>query len=79
LHCPVSSAQEQAHWKNVEEDIKDEHLITIAQMAPSVRVTVGEDFGLDYGKIVTGQVVAALRRLGFQYVFDVNFGADITR
>lgn len=52
--------------------------IVVAQFAPSIRVSIGEEFGLSYGKIVTGQVVAALKKLGFDYVFDVNFGADAT-
>ena len=41
-------------------------------------MSIGEEFGLPYGKIATGQVVAGLKKLGFDYVFDVNFGADIT-
>lgn len=52
--------------------------IVVAQFAPSIRVSIGEEFGLPHGKIVTGQVVAALKKLGFDYVFDVNFGADAT-
>ncbi len=78
LHCPVSSAQEQAHYGEVEKLIKDENVIVVAQFAPSVRVSIGEDFGLAPGTNVTGQMVASLRKLGFDYVFDVNFGADVT-
>ncbi|MDP3043750.1 MAG: [Fe-Fe] hydrogenase large subunit C-terminal domain-containing protein [bacterium] len=52
--------------------------IIIAQFAPSIRVSIGEEFGLPHGKIVTGQAIAALKKLGFDYVFDVNFGADVT-
>lgn len=78
VHCPVSSAQEQMHWEMVEMEIKNKDKIVVAQFAPSTRVSIGEDFGLDYGKIVTENVVAGLRSLGFQYVFDVNFGADVT-
>ncbi len=78
VHCPVSAAQEQNHWENVEEKLYDKSKIVIAQFAPSIRVSIGEEFGLPYGKIATGQVVAGLKKLGFDYVFDVNFGADIT-
>ena len=52
--------------------------IIIAQFAPSIRVSIGEAFGLGHGRVMTGQLVSALRALGFDYVFDVNFGADIT-
>jgi len=78
VHCPVSAAQEQSHWEMVEKAIKDESKIVVAQFAPSIRVSIGEDFGLPYGKIMTGHVVAGLKNLGFDYVFDVSFSADVT-
>jgi len=78
VHCPVGAAQEQTHWEMVEKALKDKSKTIVAQFAPSIRVSIGEEFGLPYGKAVTGQVVAGLRRLGFNYVFDVNFSADIT-
>lgn len=78
VHCPVGSAQEQAHWEMVAKVLENKNKVVIAQFAPSIRVSIGEEFGLPYGKIVTGQVVSGLRELGFNYVFDVNFGADIT-
>jgi len=78
LHCPVSAAQEQTSWEEVEKVIKDKNKIVVAQFAPSIRVSIGEDFGLPYGKVVTEQLVAGLKALGFANVFDVNFGADVT-
>ena len=78
VHCPVGAAQEQSHWEEVEEVLYDKSKIVIAQFAPSIRVSIGEEFGLPYGKIATNQVVAGLKKLGFDYVFDVNFGADMT-
>ncbi|OGF27542.1 hypothetical protein A2303_01635 [Candidatus Falkowbacteria bacterium RIFOXYB2_FULL_47_14] len=81
VHCPVSAAQEQAQWRDAESLIKNKSKsgkIMVAQFAPSIRVSIGEDFGLPYGQIVTEQIVAGLRQLGFDYVFDVNFSADIT-
>jgi len=78
LHCPVSAAQEQSEWPLVERDLADPDKIMVAQIAPSVRVTVGEDFDLPYGRNVAEKIISGLRRLGFKYVFDVNFGADIT-
>ena len=62
----------------MEKVLADKDKIVVAQFAPSIRVSIGEDFGLDYGKIMTGHVVAGLRELGFNYVFDVNLGADVT-
>ncbi len=80
LHCPVSAAQEQAHWEGVEKDLKNRKKdeILVAQFAPSIRVSIGEEFGLPYGKVVTDNIVASLKKLGFDYVFDVNFAADVT-
>jgi iron-only hydrogenase group A len=83
LHCPVSSAQEQAQWNAVEEILKKKKSgatkkIIVAQFAPSIRVSIGEEFGLPYGKVVTEQIVSGLRLLGFDYVFDTSFSADVT-
>jgi len=78
VHCPVSAAQEQTAWQRVDRLMKDESLTVVAQFAPSIRVSIGEDFGMKPGSNVTGKVVTGLRELGFAYVFDVNYGADIT-
>jgi iron-only hydrogenase group A len=78
VHCPVSSAQEQSQWEAVEKEIQNPNRIVVAQFAPSIRVSIGEDFGMPHGSVVTGKIVTALRELGFSNVFDVNFGADIT-
>lgn len=77
-HCPVAAAQEQDAWSDVEKIMKDKNKIVVAQFAPAVRVSLGEEFGLPYGANCEGQIYTALRRLGFKYVFDINFGADIT-
>jgi NADH-quinone oxidoreductase subunit G/NADP-reducing hydrogenase subunit HndD len=78
LHCPVSAAQEQTHYEMVEKALKKSDKIVIAQFAPSIRVSIGEDFGIPHGSVVTEQIVTGLKELGFDYVFDVNFGADVT-
>ncbi len=78
VHCPVGAAQEQSHWEVVEDLLQNKNKIIVAQFAPSIRVSIGEEFGLPYGKIVTGQIVSGLKELGFDHVFDVNFGADTT-
>ncbi len=80
LHCPVAAAQEQGQVKEVMTKIKNKKTdeLIVAQFAPSVRVSIGEEFGIPAGEIVTGQLITALRKIGFQAVFDVNFGADMT-
>jgi iron-only hydrogenase group A len=78
VHCPVSAAQEQYDYQEVEKIIKEGKKIVVAEFAPSIRVSIGEDFDMPYGKVVTEQLVEALKLLGFKHVFDVNFAADIT-
>lgn len=78
LHCPVAAAQEQSAYAPVEAAIKDKKKIVVVQFAPSIRVSLGEEFGLPYGINCEGKIISALKQLGFNYVFDVNFGADIT-
>jgi iron-only hydrogenase group A len=78
LHCPVAAAQEQNAWSQVEAVIKDKSKVVVAQFAPSLRVSLGESFGLPYGANCEGKIVTALKKLGFNNIFDVNFGADIT-
>ncbi|HKK54368.1 MAG TPA: [FeFe] hydrogenase, group A [Patescibacteria group bacterium] len=80
LHCPVGAAQEQDQINELELALKNKSKdeILVAQIAPSVRVSIGEEFGLKPGTVVTGKLVTALKKLGFDAVIDVNFGADIT-
>jgi NADH-quinone oxidoreductase subunit G/NADP-reducing hydrogenase subunit HndD len=78
VHCPVSSAQEQYQYQEVRNIIKEGKKTVVIQFAPSIRVSIGEEFNLPYGAIVTEQLVEAMRLLGFKHVFDVNFAADIT-
>jgi len=81
VHCPVTAAQEQTSWEVVEKIIRqpaENRKIVVAQIAPSIRVSIGETFGLEPGKIMLEQMVAGLKKIGFDYVFDVNFGADLT-
>jgi len=78
-HCPVAAVREQDHITAVEKLLKNKKgKILIAQMAPSVRASIGEEFGQPPGTNLEGQMYTALRKLGFDYIFDVNMGADIT-
>lgn len=77
-HCPVGAIYERSDSKEVYEALAAEDTHVVVQVAPAVRVALGEAFDDDSGDIVTGQMYAALRRLGFDAVFDTNFSADLT-
>jgi len=76
--CPVAAIYEKEDIDKVWDAINDPGKHVIVQTAPAVRVSIGEEFGMEPGSIVTGKLVAALRRLGFDRVFDTNFTADLT-
>ena len=77
-HCPTGAIVENDETPLVWEALHDPGRICVVQIAPSVRVTVGEAFGLPPGTNLTKKLYAALRRLGFKAVFDTNFSADLT-
>lgn len=78
LVCPTGAIVEKDDTQKVLNALQDPKKHVIVQVAPSVRVALGDAFGLEPGAIVTGQMVTALRLLGFDRVFDTNFGADLT-
>lgn len=76
--CPTGALTEVDHSRNVINALADPVKTVVVQTAPAVRAALGEEFGLEPGTLVTGKMVAALRRLGFDYVFDTDFAADLT-
>jgi len=76
--CPVGALTEQDNTWKVVEALANPDKVVVVQTAPAVRVALGEEFGYEPGTLVTGKMVAALRRLGFDYVFDTDFAADLT-
>ncbi|MBP9002210.1 MAG: [FeFe] hydrogenase, group A [Candidatus Hydrogenedentes bacterium] len=76
--CPVGAITEQSHIDRVWDAIDDPNLFVVVQTAPAIRAALGECFGCEPGTLVTGKMTAALRRLGFDAVFDTNFTADLT-
>ncbi len=77
--CPVGALVENDHsWKVLELLANPGDRVVVVQTAPSVRAALGEGLGFPAGTSVTGKMVAALRRLGFHYVFDTDFAADLT-
>ena len=78
VNCPVGAIYEKDDTAKVFEAINDPTKHVVVQTAPAIRATLGECFGMPIGTDVTGKMFAALRRLGFDKVFDTNFAADLT-
>ena len=76
--CPTGALHEKETIDDVWIKLKDPETYVVVQTAPAVRVALGEEFGMDIGTNVTGKMVTALKRLGFDKVFDTNTGADFT-
>ncbi len=78
LVCPTGALREQSSLREVTSALADTERVCVVQHAPSVSVTLAEEFGMKPGSDVNGLLVAAFRRLGFKYVFDTSFSADLT-
>jgi NADH-quinone oxidoreductase subunit G len=76
--CPVAAIKEQSSIDDVWKAIANPDKVVVVQEAPAVRVALGEELGLPVGSLVTGKMHAALKKLGFDFVFDTNFAADLT-
>jgi NADH-quinone oxidoreductase subunit G/NADP-reducing hydrogenase subunit HndD len=78
LVCPTGALREQSNLKEVWDAINDPEKVVVVQVAPAIRATIGEEFGMAPGTRVTGKLTAALRRTGFDSVFDTDVAADLT-
>jgi len=78
LICPTGAITERSAINEVWDELHDPEKVVVVQTAPAVRVGIGEAMGLPYGSLVTGKMVASLRKLGFSKVFDTDFAADLT-
>ena len=78
VNCPTGALTEKDQCEDVLKAIYNKNKHVIVQTAPAIRVSLGEEFGLPIGTNVKGKMVAALKRLGFDRVFDTNLGADLT-
>jgi len=76
--CPTGALTEVDHTGKVIAALNDPTKTVVVQTAPAVRAALGEEFGMEAGTRVTGQMVTALRQLGFDYIFDTDFAADLT-
>ncbi len=78
LVCPTAALREKGQLKEVANAINNKNKFVVAQIAPAVRASLGEEYNMPLGSDVTGQLVTGLKRLGFKRVFDTNFAADLT-
>ncbi len=78
IACPVAALHEKEETEKVWDAINDPSKHVVVQVAPAVRAAIGEEFGLPIGTRATGKMFAAMRRLGFDKIYDTNFGADLT-
>lgn len=78
LVCPTGALTERDQTEEVFALLHNPEKVVVVQTAPAIRASLGEALGMESGALVTGQMVAALRRLGFSYVFDTQFTADLT-
>lgn len=76
--CPVGALTEKSQWEQVKEEIADPDKFVVVQVAPAVRAALGENFEFPIGVDTEGRIAGALRRLGFDKVFDTKVGADLT-
>lgn len=76
--CPVNALKETTHIDKVQNALNNPNIRKVVQVAPAVRVALGEEFGYPAGTIVTGQLARVLKQLGFDDIFDTNFAADLT-
>ncbi|MFC1640697.1 [FeFe] hydrogenase, group A [Patescibacteria group bacterium] len=78
VHCPVGAFEGAGEFEEIEKLIKRKNKVVVFQFAPSIRTSIGEEFNMPHGSVVTGKLIAAIRKLGVKYVFDTSVGADFT-
>lgn len=76
--CPTGALTEQNHFAEIKEALSDPTKTVVVQYAPAISVSIAEEFGMEPGKDIAGIMNAALRKIGFDYVFDTSFAADLT-
>lgn len=77
-HCPTAALSERDDTERVMDALADPEIVTVVQVAPAVRVAWAEELGLDSTVLTTKKMVGVLKQIGFDYVFDTNFAADLT-
>ncbi len=77
LSCPTAAIRDKSFMKQVRVELDSQKKYCVVQIAPAIRASIGEEFGLPAGTLVTGKLATALRKVGFKQVFDTDFGADV--
>ena len=78
VHCPVGAFEAVGEFEDIEEPFKHKNKTIVFQFALSIRTSIGEEFDMPYGSVVTNKLVGALKAAGADYVLDVAVGADFT-
>ncbi|MCK5044372.1 [FeFe] hydrogenase, group A [Candidatus Parcubacteria bacterium] len=78
VHCPAGAFEAVGEFEDIAKPLEDKNKVVVFQIAPSIRSSIGEEFGLPHGSVVTEKIVAGIKELGVDKVFDVCVGADIT-
>lgn len=76
--CPTGAIYEKPHFKEIQEAINNPEKTVVVQYAPAISISLAEEFGLEIGKDLNGVLNAALRKIGFDHIFDTTFSADLT-
>ncbi len=78
VHCPAGAFEAVGEFEEIEEPLRDKKKTVVVQFAPSIRSSIGEEFNIPYGSVLTDKLASGIRKLGFDKVFDVCVGADVT-
>ncbi len=78
VHCPAGAFEAVGEFEDIAKPLEDKNKVVVFQIAPSIRSSIGEEFGLPYGAVVTEKIVAGIKQLGVDKVFDTCVGADVT-
>jgi len=78
MHCPVGAFEGTGEFEEIDDPFKDKTKTVVFQFAPSIRSAIGEEFGMPYGSVMTEKMVAGIKKIGADFVFDTAVGADFT-
>jgi iron-only hydrogenase group A len=78
VHCPSGAFEAVGEFEKVSEPLRDKNKIVVFQFAPAIRTSIGEEFGLPFGSVVTEKLIGAIKKLGVDKIFDTSVGADFT-
>ena len=77
-HCPAGAFEAVGEFEKVSKPLRDKNKIVVFQFAPAIRTSIGEEFNLPFGSVITEKLIGAIKKLGVDKIFDVSVGADFT-